>query len=151
MKVIDIANTIAPNVKHKIIGILPGEKLHEQMISAEDSYSTYEYPNHYKILPQIKLMLQIILANSQDYLQCNSQTIPGKRNCFQNIAIDIMPDENWKLYLLEINGKPGMNAPSYHWGGLGNFTNSMMDKLTNVNSTNKKGFILINGQYSKIS
>jgi UDP-N-acetylglucosamine 4,6-dehydratase (inverting) len=53
MKVTDIANTIAPNVKHKIIGILPGEKLHEQMISAEDSYSTYEYPNHYKILPQI--------------------------------------------------------------------------------------------------
>jgi FlaA1/EpsC-like NDP-sugar epimerase len=53
MKVTDIADTIAPNVKHKIIGILPGEKLHEQMISAEDSYSTYEYPNHYKILPQI--------------------------------------------------------------------------------------------------
>ena len=53
MKVTDIANTIAPNVKHKIIGILPGEKLNEQMISAEDSYSTYEYSNHYKILPQI--------------------------------------------------------------------------------------------------
>ena len=53
MKVTDIANTIAPNVKHKIIGILPGEKLHEQMISTEDSYSTYEYPGYYKILPQI--------------------------------------------------------------------------------------------------
>ncbi|MDB3897572.1 UDP-N-acetylglucosamine 4,6-dehydratase (inverting) [Candidatus Pelagibacter sp.] len=53
MKVTDIANTIAPNAKHRIIGILPGEKLHEQMISAEDSYSTFEYPNHYKILPQI--------------------------------------------------------------------------------------------------
>ena len=31
----------------------PGEKLHEQMISKEDSYSTYEYSNYYKILPQI--------------------------------------------------------------------------------------------------
>ena len=36
-----------------IIGIRAGEKLHEQMISLEDSYSTYEYSSYYKILPQI--------------------------------------------------------------------------------------------------
>jgi len=53
MKVTDIAKVIAPKAKHKIIGIRPGEKLHEQMISSEDSYSTYEYLNYYKILPQI--------------------------------------------------------------------------------------------------
>ncbi len=53
MKIIDIANVIAPKAKHKIIGIRPGEKLHEQMISLEDSYSTYEYSDYYKILPQI--------------------------------------------------------------------------------------------------
>ena len=53
MKVIDIAKVIAPEAKHKIIGIRPGEKLHEQMISNNDSNSTYEYSNHYKILPQI--------------------------------------------------------------------------------------------------
>ncbi|WP_440633360.1 UDP-N-acetylglucosamine 4,6-dehydratase (inverting) [Candidatus Pelagibacter sp. HIMB1485] len=53
MKVTDIAKVIAPKAKHKIIGIRPGEKLHEQMISIEDSYSTYEYLNYYKILPQI--------------------------------------------------------------------------------------------------
>jgi len=52
MKITDIAKVIAPKAKHKIIGIRPGEKLHEQMISAEDSYSTYEYSNYYKILPQ---------------------------------------------------------------------------------------------------
>jgi len=98
----------------------------------------------YKILPQIKLMLQIILANSQDYLQCNSQNIPGKRNCFQNIAIDIMPDQNWKLFLLEINGKPGMNAPSYNWGSLQNFTTSMMQQLTKSKDTLKNGFVKIN-------
>ena len=44
MKVLDIAKTIAPKAKFKIIGIRPGEKIHEQMISAEDSYSTYEFP-----------------------------------------------------------------------------------------------------------
>ena len=53
MKITEIAKVIAPKIKHKIIGIRPGEKLHEQMISIEDSYSTYEYSNYYKILPQI--------------------------------------------------------------------------------------------------
>jgi len=53
MNVMDIAEVIAPKAKHKIIGIRPGEKLHEQMISGDDANSTYEYSNHYKILPQI--------------------------------------------------------------------------------------------------
>ena len=53
MKVTDIAKVIAPNAKHKIIGIRAGEKLHEEMISREDSNSCYAYPKYYKILPQI--------------------------------------------------------------------------------------------------
>ena len=53
MKVTDIARAVAPDAQHEIIGIRPGEKLHEQMISPEDSYHTYEYPDHYKILPAI--------------------------------------------------------------------------------------------------
>ena len=53
MHLTDIAKAIAPNAKHEIIGIRPGEKLHEQMISADDSLYTYEYSDYYKILPQI--------------------------------------------------------------------------------------------------
>ena len=53
MKVTDLAKVIAPNSKQKIIGIGPGEKLHEQMISSEDALSTFEYLEHFKILPQI--------------------------------------------------------------------------------------------------
>ena len=53
MKITDIAKVIAPKAKHKIIGIRPGEKLHEQMIGIEDSNYTYQYPGHFKILPQI--------------------------------------------------------------------------------------------------
>ncbi len=53
MKVVDIANVIAPGCSHEIIGIQPGEKLHEQMISTEDSPYTYEYNDHFKILPSI--------------------------------------------------------------------------------------------------
>lgn len=53
MNITDIAATIAPEAQQDIVGIRPGEKLHEQMIGAEDSYYTYEYPEHYKILPAI--------------------------------------------------------------------------------------------------
>jgi len=53
MKVTDLARVVAPNASQKIVGIRPGEKLHEQMISAEDAYYTYEYPEHFKILPVI--------------------------------------------------------------------------------------------------
>jgi len=53
MKVTDLARVIAPDARQEVIGIRPGEKLHEQMISAEDAYYTYEYPEHFKILPVI--------------------------------------------------------------------------------------------------
>jgi UDP-N-acetylglucosamine 4,6-dehydratase/5-epimerase len=53
MKVTDIAKAIAPDATHEIVGIRPGEKLHEQMISSEDALYTYEYPEHFKILPAI--------------------------------------------------------------------------------------------------
>jgi hypothetical protein len=53
MKVTDLARVVAPECKQEVVGIRPGEKLHEQMIGAEDAYYTYEYPEHFKILPTI--------------------------------------------------------------------------------------------------
>lgn len=53
MKVTDIATVVAPDARQDVIGIRPGEKLHEQMISEEDAQFTYEYPDHFKILPAI--------------------------------------------------------------------------------------------------
>lgn len=53
MKVTDLARVIAPECRQEVVGIRPGEKLHEQMIGIEDAYYTYAYPEHYKILPQI--------------------------------------------------------------------------------------------------
>ncbi len=53
MKVVDLASVVAPGCKQEIIGIRPGEKVHEQMIGEEDAYYTYEYPEYYKILPTI--------------------------------------------------------------------------------------------------
>lgn len=53
MNICDIANAVDPNAEQIEIGIRPGEKLHEQMIGVEDDHYTYEYPEHFKILPQI--------------------------------------------------------------------------------------------------
>ena len=53
MLVTDLARTLAPDCRLETIGIRPGEKLHEQMIGEEDSYYTFEYPEHFKILPAI--------------------------------------------------------------------------------------------------
>lgn len=53
MRVTDIARAVAPEATHMIVGIRPGEKLHEQMIGHEDAPYTFEYPEHFKILPAI--------------------------------------------------------------------------------------------------
>jgi FlaA1/EpsC-like NDP-sugar epimerase len=53
MRVTDIARAVDQSARLEVVGIRPGEKLHEQMIGAEDSLYTYEYPGHYKVLPAI--------------------------------------------------------------------------------------------------
>ncbi len=53
MKVTDIALATVPGASQSVVGIRPGEKLHEQMIGPEDAPHTYEYDEHYKILPAI--------------------------------------------------------------------------------------------------
>lgn len=53
MRIPEIANVVAPDATQKTVGIRPGEKLHEQMIGVEDAPYTYEYPEHFKILPAI--------------------------------------------------------------------------------------------------
>jgi UDP-N-acetylglucosamine 4,6-dehydratase len=68
MKVTDVALAVAPKAGHEIVGIRPGEKLHEQMIGPEDALHTYEYQSHYKILPAIHNW-------SQDPLRINGGTL----------------------------------------------------------------------------
>jgi UDP-N-acetylglucosamine 4,6-dehydratase len=53
MKMTDVALAVAPKAQHEIVGIRPGEKLHEQMIAPEDAPHTYEFDDYYKILPAI--------------------------------------------------------------------------------------------------
>lgn len=50
-RIIDVAKAIGPNCDHKIVGIRPGEKIHEEMITPSDSYTTYDLGDYYAILP----------------------------------------------------------------------------------------------------
>lgn len=52
-KVTDLAEAMLPGCKKKEIGIRPGEKLHEIMITPEDSFNTYEYDKHFIVYPQV--------------------------------------------------------------------------------------------------
>tara|TARA_B100000886_G_scaffold335824_1_gene293565 strand:+ start:71195 stop:72214 length:1020 start_codon:yes stop_codon:yes gene_type:complete len=54
----DVAEAIGPSCEKKIIGIRPGEKLHEQLISSADSYSTIDLGNYYAILPGDEVLLE---------------------------------------------------------------------------------------------
>jgi len=53
MNITQIADAVAPGARREIVGIRPGEKLHEQMIGIEDAPHTYDYVGYYKILPAI--------------------------------------------------------------------------------------------------
>lgn len=53
MNIGDIASAVRPGALQKVVGIRPGEKLHEQMIGEEDAAHTYEYDDYYKIIPAI--------------------------------------------------------------------------------------------------
>jgi UDP-N-acetylglucosamine 4,6-dehydratase/5-epimerase len=52
-KIMDVAKAVAPGCEYKITGIRPGEKIHEEMITSSDSYSTYDLGKYYVILPQV--------------------------------------------------------------------------------------------------
>jgi len=54
-KILDVAKAIASDAKHEIVGIRPGEKLHEEMITATDSFNTIEFDKYFVILPSTPL------------------------------------------------------------------------------------------------
>lgn len=52
-KITEVAKAIAPNTEHKVVGVRPGEKIHEEMITVSDSFNTYDLGKYYTILPTI--------------------------------------------------------------------------------------------------
>ncbi|WP_434777345.1 UDP-N-acetylglucosamine 4,6-dehydratase (inverting) [Neisseria sp. Ec49-e6-T10] len=64
VKITDLAKAMAPNLPHKIIGIRPGEKLHEIMCPADDSHLTLEFDDHYVLRPTIRFT-----ARNNDFVE----------------------------------------------------------------------------------
>ncbi len=52
-RITDVAIAIGPDCKYPVVGIRPGEKIHEEMITSSDSFSTYDLGEYYVILPQL--------------------------------------------------------------------------------------------------
>lgn len=101
MKITDLARVVVPGAKLEYIGIRPGEKLHEQMISPEDAYYTYEYPDLFKILPTIN-----------DWSRCEKRIKDGKKvpDGFVYASdnnTEWMSDASLELWLAANQGKIG--------------------------------------------
>jgi FlaA1/EpsC-like NDP-sugar epimerase len=62
-KILDVAQAVAPDAKHEIVGIRPGEKLHEEMITSSDSFNTIDLEKYYAILPQGNPQIQQYYEN----------------------------------------------------------------------------------------
>ncbi|MES2544112.1 MAG: UDP-N-acetylglucosamine 4,6-dehydratase (inverting) [Bacteroidota bacterium] len=56
-RILDVANAIGPECEHKIVGIRPGEKVHEEMITPSDSFYTYDLGKYYTILPSTPIWI----------------------------------------------------------------------------------------------
>jgi UDP-N-acetylglucosamine 4,6-dehydratase len=54
MKVVDVARAVAPTANLDVVGLRPGEKLHEVMITRDDAINTIEFDNFYVILPVLQ-------------------------------------------------------------------------------------------------
>ncbi len=70
-RILDVAQAIGPDCEHRIVGIRPGEKIHEEMITASDSFTTYDLGKYYVILPQVTNW------NLEDYIsKFNAKKVP---------------------------------------------------------------------------
>lgn len=101
MNVTDVAKVIAPDAEQKVVGIRPGEKLHEQMIGVEDAAFTYEYAEHFKILPAI-----------HDWSDSPERIKDGKRvdegfSYVSDTNPDWMPESELKAWIDDNAGKIG--------------------------------------------
>ena len=66
-RILDVAEAVAPECKQNIVGIRPGEKLHEEMITQSDSLNTIEFEDYYVIVPSIRIWSKKKYANKSNF------------------------------------------------------------------------------------
>jgi len=84
-KITDVAKAIGPECEHKVIGIRPGEKIHEEMITASDSFFTYDLGKYFTIIPQTPIW------NIDDFIKVfNAKLVP------EGFAYDSGTNTEWE-------------------------------------------------------
>ena len=105
-KILDVAKAVAPDCKYEIVGIRPGEKLHEEMITESDAMNTFEFDNYFVIVPSIETWNRKRFQNESneslgkqcpDDFSYNSKSIDSRniderkqysiRECFKEYAL----------------------------------------------------------------
>lgn len=101
MSIKDIARAVRPNASIRVIGIRPGEKIHEQMIGLEDAPYTYEYNDYYKILPAIHNW-----SNDPSRIKSGKKVVTDFTYTSQNNR-DWMPVDALRDWIASYRGKLG--------------------------------------------
>jgi UDP-N-acetylglucosamine 4,6-dehydratase len=83
MKITDLASAIGPECKQQVIGIRPGEKLHEVMITEEDAWTTYDLPDRYVIEP------------SHIHWEAKRPAIPNAKRVTEGFRYDSRNNSEW--------------------------------------------------------
>ena len=90
-RIIDLAESLAPGMEQKLIGIRPGEKIHETMCPADDSHLTCEFDDHFVIIPSIKFndseikYSKNLIGENGVYVKQGFEYNSGKNQQFLNI------------------------------------------------------------------
>jgi UDP-N-acetylglucosamine 4,6-dehydratase/5-epimerase len=86
-KITDVAQAIGPDCEIKIVGIRPGEKVHEEMITASDSFTTYDLGKYYVILPQVPNwdLKQYIKENNATLVEAGFNYSSGKNTEWETV------------------------------------------------------------------
>ena len=102
-RITDLAEAIGPDCDHPVIGIRPGEKIHEEMITASDSFSTFDLGDYYAILPQVPAW------DLESYKQhFNAKAVaPGFNYCSGTNEEFLTAEELRELIQLHVAGNEG--------------------------------------------
>jgi UDP-N-acetylglucosamine 4,6-dehydratase len=101
MKVVDVASTIDPSADLKVVGIRPGEKIHEQMIGIEDAPYTYDCGEHFVILPQAEI------SGKRNAAMLSGVRVPERFTYSSDNNSEWMTREELKAWLAKNSDKDG--------------------------------------------
>ena len=86
-KITDVAEAIGPECEKPVVGIRPGEKIHEEMITSSDSFNTYDFGKYYVIVPTIpsKELKQVLESNSYPKVQKGFKYNSGENDAWETV------------------------------------------------------------------